>query len=116
MQAAAENIIQGKKMRSSKGQGLSMQTIVLAILALVVLVVLVLIITGRFSIFSRSTDTCASREGVCSSELRPDSYGDCDFTHPIKTWTSDCPCVAPPEDERICKDKKLGQCCLAVGK
>jgi len=51
---------------SKKGQGMSLNTIIIAIIVLVVLVVLVLIFTGYFSkIFTPTVQTCSSKGGEC---------------------------------------------------
>lgn len=50
-------------MKHLKGQGLSFNTIIVAILALVVLVVLVIIFTGRSEIFFSTLQDCDSKPG-----------------------------------------------------
>ncbi len=54
-------------MKSKKGQGLPMNTIVIAALVLVVLVVLIMIFTGRMGGFTRSIQDCAEKGGECVS-------------------------------------------------
>lgn len=49
----------------SKGQGLSLNTIVIAVLALIVLVVLVIIFTGKAGWFSKESVSCQNKGGEC---------------------------------------------------
>ena len=60
-------------MKSKKGQGLSLNVIIVAALALIVLVVLVAIFTGRFAIFQNQIG------GEAKSELQAMKafYGEC---------------------------------------
>lgn len=48
-----------------KGQGLTLNTIIVAALVLIVLVILVLIFTGRMGITRKQVDTCVNNGGVC---------------------------------------------------
>jgi len=48
-----------------KGQGLSINTIIIAIIVLVVLVVLVMVFTGYFSGWTRNVASCTSQGGTC---------------------------------------------------
>jgi hypothetical protein len=49
-----------------KGQGMSMNVIIIAALALIVLVVLGVIFMGKASNFRKTTDTCSANGGVCT--------------------------------------------------
>ena len=60
-------------MRSKQGQGLSLNTVIIAALALIVLVVLILIFTGRISIFQKGVDKEANAELIKMRIV----YGDC---------------------------------------
>ncbi|MCP3682497.1 MAG: hypothetical protein GY861_07380 [bacterium] len=48
-----------------KAQGLSLNTIIVAIIVLVVLVFLVLIFTGQITLFSGEIGKCSTKEGTC---------------------------------------------------
>lgn len=48
-----------------KGQGISMNTIVIAAIALLVLVVLTVIFMGKITIFSANSADCIQNSGVC---------------------------------------------------
>jgi|WetSurMetagenome_2_1015567.scaffolds.fasta_scaffold195584_2 hypothetical protein len=48
-----------------KGQGMSLNTIIVAIIVLVVLVVLILIFTGYFSPWSKNVGACSTQNGMC---------------------------------------------------
>jgi hypothetical protein len=61
-------------MMSKKGQGLSLNVIIVAALALIVLVVLVVVFTGRIGIFDRDLGKAADTELVKLSI----KYGDCE--------------------------------------
>jgi hypothetical protein len=50
-----------------KAQGMSINTIIIAIIVLVVLVVLVMIFTGYFGGWTRNVATCQSQGGICDS-------------------------------------------------
>ena len=50
---------------ASKGQGLTLETIVIAALVVIVLVVLILIFTGNIGIFSSTVSDCQSQRGEC---------------------------------------------------
>ena len=60
-------------MRNTKGQGLSLNTVIIAALALIVLVVLILIFTGRISVFQRGVEKEGNTELIKMKIL----YGDC---------------------------------------
>lgn len=47
------------------GQGISLNTIIIAAIALLVLVVLALIFMGRISIFDDETVSCQNNGGIC---------------------------------------------------
>jgi|WetSurMetagenome_2_1015567.scaffolds.fasta_scaffold371392_2 hypothetical protein len=52
---------------SKKAQGMSLNTIIIAIIVLIVLVVLILLFTGNLRVFGKGTATCESRGGTCFS-------------------------------------------------
>ena len=54
-------------MKNKKGQGLSLNTIIIAAIALLVLVVLVMIFTGRMSVFTGGVSGCVNQGGKCNS-------------------------------------------------
>ncbi len=60
-------------MKGKRGQGLSMNTIVIAVIVLFVMVVLLLIFTGRISIFNWGLQNCPNNGGVCTKN--PDCSG-----------------------------------------
>ncbi|MBU0456620.1 MAG: hypothetical protein ABH824_03950 [Nanoarchaeota archaeon] len=65
-------------MNSKKGQGLSLNVIIVAALALIVLVVLIMVFTGRIGIFQSGLDK-ESRAELVKMKIY---YGDC---HPTAT-------------------------------
>jgi hypothetical protein len=52
---------------STKGQGMPLNVIIIAVICLLVLIVLIFIFTGKTGQFSKGVDTCASRGGVCQT-------------------------------------------------
>ena len=69
-------------MHSKRGQGLSLNVIIVAALALIVLVVLVVVFTGRIGIFERGVSQESNAELI---KLKT-GYGDC---HPTGTQEAD---------------------------
>ena len=52
-------------MFKKRGQGLSINVIIIAIIALIVLVVLIAILTGKLGVFSAGVESVASCENAC---------------------------------------------------
>ncbi len=53
---------------NKKAQGMSLNTVIIAIIVLVVLVVLVMIFTGYFGkVFTPGVQSCVARGGVCEA-------------------------------------------------
>jgi len=52
---------------NKKAQGISLETIIVAIIVIVVLVILVLIFTGRMGNFVNTSNACTVRGGNCVS-------------------------------------------------
>ena len=52
-----------------KGQGMSMNVIIIAALALIVLVVLGVIFMGKTASFRKQTDTCSANAGTCIDKI-----------------------------------------------
>ena len=50
---------------NKKGAELAMNLIVIAVIALLVMVVVLFIFGGKANIFSKGTDACSSKQGVC---------------------------------------------------
>lgn len=48
-----------------KGQGLSINTIVVAAIAVVILVVIILIFTGKIGVFNQNVNSCKQNGGQC---------------------------------------------------
>ena len=59
-----------------RGQGLSLNTIIVAIVVLIVLVVLIMIFTGYFGTrFTPAVTSCQSSGGTCETECGVDAFG-----------------------------------------
>ena len=57
-----------------KGQGLSLNTVIIASIVLVVFVVLILIFTGGISPFIPQTKSCTGRQGHCDRSCQPSEF------------------------------------------
>lgn len=89
-------------MIAKKGQGLSLNTVIIAIIVLVVLVVLVMIFTGYFGkIFTPTVGDCGTQGGKCAKECNTGDVG-----YVIQN-AKGCP---PP-----LADPTLKLCCAKVG-
>ena len=82
-----------------KGQGISINVIIVAAIALLVLVILSVIFIGRIGTFSTAVGECENKGGTCvlSSESCP-----LDFPQKYAEWS--CPDV----------DEESQQCCIKV--
>lgn len=52
---------------SSKGQGMSLKVIIVAVIALVILVVLIISFTGKYRVFGKTTESCSVKGGQCKA-------------------------------------------------
>jgi len=60
-----------------KAQGLSLNTIIIAVLVLIVLVVLIVIFSGKLGDFSDKTSTDSTTGGICIAKLGRSCEKDC---------------------------------------
>ncbi len=65
---------------NKKGQGLSLNTIIIAIIVIIVLVIIILITTGQLQKFTTATEKqapsdCVNSGGFCTSTESCESYG-----------------------------------------
>ena len=96
-----------KQHMDKKGQGLSLNTIVIAVIVLTVLVIIVMIFTGGISIFPKQYNDCVIAGYQCTDKNPSDSKLGCPGnTNPIGTYT--------------CKDEKGNKinnqvCCGQLG-
>src|SRR3989339_249302 len=109
-------------MKGKRGQGLSMNTIVIAVIVLFVMVVLLLIFTGRISLFGSELRNCPKTGGYCS---QPGS--ECKTLEGNKDWKSvfsDINNDNTPEavaDKAVDDSSKIGcgtgftVCCRGIG-
>ena len=95
-------------MTTKKGQGLSLNTIIIAIIVLIVLVVLVMIFTGYFGkIFTPSVSSCVTQGGSCvdTATACQTSFGDQGRTVQAK----DC---KDTDTTKAGEEKPSGVCCI----
>jgi len=85
---------------SKRGQGLPLNTIIIAILVLVVLVILIVIFTGKIGFFGKSLDECPAGPQNCR-----DTAGECKSFGPNT--------VAIPMNCR--PDEGIDYCCTPIG-
>lgn len=61
---------------TKKAQGMSLNTVIIAIIVLIVLVVLVMIFTGYFgNIFTPTVGSCLSQGGKCAPQCNTETVG-----------------------------------------
>ena len=53
--------------QSNKGQGLPLNTIIIAIIVIVVLVIVILLFTGQMASWFHTTSSCEAKSGSCVS-------------------------------------------------
>ena len=85
-----------KQSLSKKAQGMSLNTVIIAIIVLVVLVVLVMIFTGYFGkIFTPSVSSCGTQGGTCvlTEAACATSFGEAGKT----VYAKDCSDKVPKE-------------------
>ncbi|MBD3204006.1 hypothetical protein GF327_06910 [Candidatus Woesearchaeota archaeon] len=75
-----------------KGQGLSLNTIIVAALALLVLIIIAMIFTGRIKLWRENTDACVNKGGRCVSDDR-NAQGEYEYCSSMydKIIAGDCP-------------------------
>ncbi len=73
------------------GQGLTLNTIVIAALVVIVLIVLILIFTGNMGPFSKTVSSCTERGGTCVDETT--GCGE----NQIQLTTAQC-----PDENQVC--------------
>ncbi len=85
-----------------KAQGLSLNTIIIAIIVLIVLVVIIMVFTGYFSSrFTPGVTSCVNAGGTCES--KDDGCGFDAFSNKIPTLAATC-----EVQDTICCSKGLG--------
>ena len=83
-----------------KGQGISINVIVITAIALIVLIVLVIILSGRIGVFGRGLSVC---KGFCAA-----SSNACDAEGAIGIPTKNC----NADDDQAPDVKGDGYCCI----
>ena len=89
-----------------KGQGLSMNLIVVAAIAMIVLVVVIMIFVGRTGRFAKSTDLCP---GTCLEESEVATLCSGEVNGVFKQVSSSYSCSQSDIDQGRTK------CCISVG-
>ena len=78
----------------AKGQGISINVIVVAAIALLVLVVLSVMFVGRIGIFGAKSISCTDNGGTCSVDACPTGLRE------YRAWT--CPKTFEGADQKCC--------------
>jgi len=90
-------------MKLRKSQGLSINTIVMAVIALLVLVIIITIFTRFYGKSAENIGSCSSKGGICANDVQLD--GGCKGEYPIQLIVQgDCSRTTP---ENLC--------CLKIG-
>jgi hypothetical protein len=76
MKPKKQSFLAPKILNRGKAQGLSINTIIIAIIAVLVLIVLVVILGTNIRRFTGNTDSCANRGGKCTYSDLTGSYDD----------------------------------------
>jgi hypothetical protein len=79
-------------LKPKKGQGISMNVIIIAAIALIVLVILVMIFTGRLRTFGGTITSCASKDGECYGPLNELCFDMSDSNNPVYKGGTGCGC------------------------
>jgi hypothetical protein len=110
-------------MHNKKGQGLSLNMIIVAALALIVLLIISLIFVSRANLFNRETNSCVSNSGVCiiNSDPRMSNQDACEdyASSPGYIAIHNREAIAKYRSDLSCSsgdDGDLGKiCCMVIG-
>jgi len=90
-----------------KAQGLSLNTIIVAIVVLIVLVVLIMVFTGYFGTrFTPEVTSCANAGGKC--EYENDNCGTDVFGEAVRKLLASCPPLTEGGESGICCSRGIG--------
>lgn len=87
-----------------KGQGISLNVVIIAAIALIVMVVLIMVFTGKIGTFTKETASCDSQGGSCVSDI---DGCEGDFEKKMAKYICDEDGDGEPDDDLVC--------CLSVG-
>jgi hypothetical protein len=87
---------------NKKGQGLPLNTIIIAIIVIVVLVVIILIFTGQIKIFQLGANGCLARGGFCVDQCQGEQ---------VPVTAGDSACAAQNPNTVCCKGLSGGLAC-----
>jgi len=92
---------------NKRGQGLSLNTIIIAIVVLIVLVVLIMVFTGYFGTrFTPELTSCANAGGRC--EYTNTNCGTDVFNEAIVTLRASCPSQTEGGESGLCCSRGIG--------
>jgi hypothetical protein len=84
------NALEEVRLMDKKGQGISLNVIIIAAIALLVLVILSVIFMGRMGVFGEKSKDCQTQGGKCAAVNSNCGEGDtADYPTPYSAW--DCP-------------------------
>jgi hypothetical protein len=86
-------------MFGKKGQGLPLNTIIIAIIVIVVLVVIILIFTGQLGDFGKAANACVQAGGYCTE----DDNCDGEFQRKLTDPKAIAACAGNPSGTTCCR-------------
>ncbi len=93
---------------NKKGQGMSLNVIIIATLGLLVLVILAAVFVGRTGVFTKSVDRCSGNcvaaKNDCAGTYDKIASGSCDLDGDGK----------PTDNSFVAKNEKDGFCCISA--
>lgn len=93
---------------SRKAQGLSLNTVIIAIIVLIVLVVLVMIFTGYFGrVFTPTVSNCATQGGKCNAQCNTETVGS-EISNAKGCPSSEKCCAIVPSIARVAATTQTG--------
>jgi hypothetical protein len=91
-----------------KSQGLSINTIIIAIIAVLVLVVLIAILGGNIRKFTGNTETCATRGGKCGDP----GTENCIIPKYVYISGTECDDIQTTDTDDL--DTEMQTCCVPI--
>ncbi len=94
-----------------KGQGISLNVIIIAAIALIVLVILILIFTGRIGLFTKEVSACTNSGGVCIElGTHPSADAACQATFGTYSKSMSAECTKKVNSQTVTDPSKV--CCI----
>lgn len=107
-----------------RAQGLSINTVIVALIGLFILVILILVVSGKIRIFNFTTSSCATQGGACvrnsvvwgkADDSLPYEDQGCMPPRYTRITGTECDSIAAPSNARSGLDPAY-TCCVSVVK